>query len=186
MPFLPPDALSANSVSVSTQMQTGDAAIAIMYTGSAAGIDDPTKSKFAGKFGFAIPPSVEEGGGPWATLNLDGFAVAKNSPVDKDLLAQIAAVGSGAAATKAAGRLAFPTRMSVRDDPEMAKTAPHWAAGTASVEGGAHPYPSKPYFLPLQTAVRPFLADGVSGKLTVEEALAQAQAEAEKIIAESK
>jgi len=185
-PYMAPDHMSANNVANVTRMQNGEAAIAIMYTGSMAAIDDPKKSKFAGKFGFAAPPSVEAGGGAWATLNLDGFAVAKNSPVGVDVLGQVAAVGGGAGAAKAAGRLAFPARMSVRDDPELAKTAPHWAAGTASIKAGARPYPQKPYFLPLQVAVRPFLADAVSGKTPVKEALAQAQAAAEKIVAASK
>lgn len=185
-PYLPPDHLSANNVAIATRIQTGDAAIGVMYTGSMAAIDDPKKSKFAGKFGFAPPPSVKAGGGPWATLNLDGFAVAKNSPVTPDLLGQVAAVGTGAGTAKAAGRLAFPARLSVRNDPELAKTAPHWAAGTASIKAGAHPYPQKPYFLPLQVAVRPFLADAVSGRTPVKEALAQAQEAAEKAIAQSK
>ncbi|NYI78901.1 extracellular solute-binding protein [Nocardioides panzhihuensis] len=184
VPYLPPDAMSANSVGVSTQMQTGDAAMTIMYTGSTAEIDSPEKSEFAGKFGFAAAPSVEPGGGPWATLNLDGFSIAKNSPVDHELLAQIGAAGTSADAAKDAGRLAFPARESVREDPELRAEAPHWEAAEATIEAGAHPYPAKPYFVPLQVAVRPFIADAVSGRLPVNEALEQAQRAAEKTIAQ--
>lgn len=184
MPYLPPDAMSADSVSISTQMQNGDTAMSIMYTGSMAAIDDPAMSEYAGKFGFAPAPSVEPGGGPWATLNLDGFSVAANSEVDEELLAQVAAVGTGPDAAQEAGRLTYPVRSSVRNDPELSKDAAYWEAGQASIDQGAHPYPAEPYFVPLQTAVRPYIADAVSGELPIEEALAQAQAAAEDVVAE--
>lgn len=180
LPYLPKDAMSANLASVSTQMQNGDAAIAIMYSGSMAAIDDPQMSKFAGDFGFARPPSVEPGGGPWATLNMDGFAVAKNSAADGELLFQVAGVGSGKDAAESAGRLAFPARQQVRE--KLAPEAPFWEAGQTAVDDGARPYPAKPYFVPLQTAVRPFIADAVSGRVPVAEALRKAQQEAERVV----
>ncbi len=181
---LPDDAMNADAVSISTQLQNGETAMAVLYTGSMAAIDSPDTSEYAGDFGFAPAPSVEQGGGPWATLNLDGYAVAANSSVDPELLGQVVANGTGPDAAEAAGRLAFPARTSVREDAALSEDAPYWEAGQGSIDAGAVPYPAVPYFVPLQTAVRPFIADGVSGKTSVEDALAGAQDAAEKIVAQ--
>lgn len=180
LPYLPKDAMSANLASVSTRMQNGDAAIGIMYSGSMATIDNPKTSKFAGDFGFAPPPSVKPGGGPWATLNMDGFSVAKNSSADDELLFQVTGVGSGKGAAESAGKLAFPARQQVRK--KIAPEAPYVKAGQTAVDAGSRPYPAKPYFVPLQTAVRPFIADAVSGRVPVAEALRKAQQEAERVV----
>lgn len=180
LPYLPKDAMSANVASVATRMQNGEAAIGILYSGSMASIDDPKTSKAAGKFGFTRAPSVESGGGPWATLNMDGFSVAKNSSTDDKLLFQVAAVGSGKDAADSAGKLAFPAREQVRK--KLAPEAPFLKAGQNTVDQGARPYPAKPYFVPLQTAVRPFIADAVSGRVPVKEALEKAQREAERVV----
>jgi multiple sugar transport system substrate-binding protein len=180
LPHLPKDALSANVASVTTRMQNGGAAIGILYSGSMASIDNPKISKAAGKFGFTRAPSVEAGGGPWATLNMDGFSVAKNSADDDELLFQVAAIGSGQDAADSAGKLAHSAREQVRK--KLAPEAPYLEAGESTIDKGARPYPAKPYFVTLQTAVRPFIADAVSGRMPVKEALAKAQREAERVV----
>ena len=181
-PFLDPDVMTFDQSQVQSQLQNGRAAIGILYSGRGAQFMDATQSKHAGKFGFAPPPSVRPGGGPWATLNVDGFAVAKNSPVPKDLLFQIAAVGTSELAAEAAGTVMFPARIAILKKPGVLSKVPYWKAVDSTLKQGVRPYPKKGYFTPMQTAVTPFLAAAVSGRTPVREAMHQAQTAAEAVI----
>lgn len=175
LPFMGSDAMASGEASITAQEENGAVAMAIMYSGSIGEIDDPSKSRFAGKFGFAAAPSVLPGGKPYATLFTDGFALARNSKVSPDLLFQVAAVGTGQAAARSAGILAYPTRDSVLKDPQLSSKALYWLGARASVDAGAHPPPAQPFLATLQATVRPFIAAAVSGQTPVDSALAQAQ-----------
>lgn len=179
LPHMGKNALAADEASIGTQVKNGQTAMAVMYSStSASTIDDPEMSKFAGKYGFAPAPSVEPGGKPYATLFVDGFSLAKNSKVDPELLFQVAGVGTGVAASKAAGPLAYPTRNSVLADKQLAKRATHWPAATQTIANGAVSPPPQPFLSDLQAAVRPQIAAAVAGKMSVDEALRKAQADA--------
>ncbi len=183
LPYTDPARLTWDQPEVQSALLNGRAAIGILYSGRAAQFEDASKTDFAGRFGYAVPPAVRSGGKPWATLNVDGFAVAENSSVPTELLAQIAATGTGPAAAKAAGPLVYPVRDSVLGDTDLAGRAPYWPAATATLKAGADPYPKKRFFAAMQTAVDPFLAAAVGGTTTVETALQRAQSAAEKIVA---
>lgn len=95
LPFMGPGAINADESTAVTAMQTGKAAVSMMYSGSMGQLADPQQSAQAANLAFAPPPSVVAGGPPWATLYIDGFALAKNSKVSPDLLFQVAAAGTG-------------------------------------------------------------------------------------------
>lgn len=185
VPYLPDDAINSDETTTTTALLKGDAAIGLTYSGSMGQLLDPASSDNAANFAFAVPPSVEAGGIPWGTVFVDGFGLAKNSKVDPDLLFQIAAVGTGAAATKAAGALVYPARTSVLQDPELGGSpqAAYWSAVTDTLAAGATGPQPDPWFGDLGAAIRPSLADGVFGKKGTDEALAAAQKAATDFLA---
>lgn len=184
LPFTDPARLTWDQPEVQSALLNGSAAIGILYSGRAAQFDDPTKSDFAGKFGYAMPPSVKTGGKPWATLNVDGFGVAKNSAAPADLVAQVIAAGTGAEVAKSVGSLVYPARVSVLNDPDLAAKAAYWKAATAALDAGVKTYPKVGFFAAMQKAVTPFIVDAVSGKASVQQSLAKAQQAAEMAIAQ--
>lgn len=185
VPYLPDGAVNSDETTTTTALLKGDAVIGLTYSGSMGQLLDPASSDNAGNFAFAVPPSVEPGGIPWGTVFVDGFGLAKNSTVDPDLLFQIAAVGTGAAATRAAGALVYPARTSVLQDPELSRSpqAAYWSAVTETLKAGATGPQSEPWFADLGAAVRPAIADGVFGKQSTDAALAAAQRAAAEFLA---
>jgi multiple sugar transport system substrate-binding protein len=183
-PYMSPSAVNTDGAEVTTALQNGDAAIGMAYSGSMASLVDPAKSRHAADLAFAPPPSVAAGGSPWSTVMVDGFAVAKNSAVNQDLLFQIAATGTEASAAKAAGSLVYPARTSVLKDPATANSpkSAYWPAATQTLAGGASGPQPEPYFGALEKAVQPALASGVFGKASTDQALSRAQAAAEAFL----
>lgn len=181
-PYLDPGAMNFDQAQVQSALQNGQSAIGVLYSGSAAQLTKANQSKFTEQFGFTTPPAVEAGGGPWSTLNVDGFAVAKNAPNSAPLLFQVAAVGTGAGAGKAAGTGVFPARTAISKDPALIAKAPYWTAVQSTLSADVKTYPKKGYFAPMQTAVNPFLAAAVAGRTPVKKALQQAQTAAEKAV----
>lgn len=180
LPYMSPSAINSDEAAVATALQTGQSAIGITYSGDMGQLLDSKNTEFAGKFTFASPPAVEKGGRPWGTFFVDGFALAKNSKVDKSVLFQIAAVGSGADATKAAGSLVYPGRLSVLKDPTLSKSpgTRYWPAVTAALDDGVSGPQRQPYFQDLITAITPAISDGIFGTKSVNNALTEAQAAA--------
>ncbi|MET3165308.1 UNVERIFIED_ORG: sorbitol/mannitol transport system substrate-binding protein [Arthrobacter sp. UYEF10] len=180
VPFMSPSAINSDEAAVATALQTGQSAIGLTYSGDMGQLLDSKNTEFADKFAFAPPPAVEKGGRPWGTFFVDGFALAKNSKVDATVLFQIAAVGTGADAAKAAGSLAYPARSSVLNDSTLSKSpaTAYWPAVTATIDNGVAGPQQQPYFDDLKTAIRPAIADGIFGKKSVSDALADAQAAA--------
>lgn len=177
VPYMSPSAINSDESAVATALETGQSAIGITYSGDMGQLLDSKNTQYASDFAFAPPPSVEQGGKPWGTVFVDGFALAKNSKADESLLFQIAAVGSGAAATKAAGSLVYPARASALKDSSSPATS-YWPAVTTTLDSGvAGPQP-QPYFGDLEAAIRPALADGIFGKTDPGTALATAQSAA--------
>jgi multiple sugar transport system substrate-binding protein len=188
IPYMGPGAINIDESVAVTAMQTGKAAVSMMYSGSMGQLADPGQSQQAANLAFAAPPSVVAGGPPWATVYIDGFALAKNSKADPDLLFQVAAVGTGPAAAKTTGALAYPSRKAVVEDPALTgdpKTA-YWPAVTDTLAKGATGPQPLPYFGGLLTAVRPPIAAAVFGQQPIPAALADAQRLATDFVAKNK
>jgi multiple sugar transport system substrate-binding protein len=140
---------------------------------------DPAKSPNAANFAFATPPSVKSGGKPLSFLSVDGFALAKNSAVDPDLLFQLAAVATGTDAAKAALPNALPARLGVLDG-----TTIPFAANALDVLHNADPQPLTPvpYMADVYSVLGAPIGEAVSGKVPVQQALDNAQSIAVKAI----
>lgn len=175
LPYMSPQALSFSSPEVTTQLQTGQAAMGLLVSGRLSPLVDPASSPNAADFAFATPPSVDEGGKPLSFVSVDGFAVASNSEVDPGLLFQLAAVATGEEASKSVLPNALPSRLSLLEgtDIPFAENAQQTLR-----EADPKPLTPVPYMADVYSVIGAPLGDAVSGKKPVQEALDEAQAAA--------
>jgi sorbitol/mannitol transport system substrate-binding protein len=178
LPVMSDQVMSFSSPEVITQLQTGQAALGLLMSGRVADLTDPEKSKFADQIAFAVPPSVEPGGLPMTYLSVDGFSIAKNSAVDPELLFQLACIGTGEAAAKAASTATIPARTDIADAADL----PVKEAALATLPD-AQPLPQVPYMADVYTALGAPVGAAVSGGTTAAEGAAAAQAAAVAAIA---
>jgi len=179
VPYMDPQVTTFDQPKVQQQMFNGTAAIAEMYSGRMLDLVQQKNSKFYDKFGFMTPPAIESGGKPWATVSVDGWSIPQNTAVDKDLLFQITAASVSEEAGQAAVPAAYPSRQGLATSDKM----PWLDAVKGTLSGGAQTPPMEKWTADMQTATREFIAQGVTGALSVDEALAKAQAAAEKVLA---
>jgi multiple sugar transport system substrate-binding protein len=178
LPVMSDQAMSFSSPEVITQLQTGQAALGLLMSGRVADLTDPDKSKFADQIAFAVPPSVEPGGLPMTYLSVDGFSLAENSAADHELLFQLACIGTGEGAAKAAANATIPARTDVADAAEL----PVKEAALATLPD-AEPLPQVPYMADVYTALGAPIGAAVSGRTSAQEGATAAQAAAVAAIA---
>jgi maltose-binding protein MalE len=178
LPVMSDQAMSFSSPEVITQLQTGQAALGLLMSGRVADLTDPDKSKFADQIAFAVPPSVEPGGLPMTYLSVDGFSLAENSAADHELLFQLACIGTGEGAAKAAANATIPARTDVADAAEL----PVKEAALATLPD-AQPLPQVPYMADVYTALGAPIGAAVSGRTSAQEGATAAQAAAVAAIA---
>ena len=176
---MPPQALSFSSPEVTTQLQTGQAAMGMLVTGRLAPLVDKEKSPNAANFAFATPPAVKAGGKPLSFLSVDGFAIAKNSKVDPDLLFQMIAVATGEAASKAVLPNALPSRLDLID----ASKIPFAANAKEVLATDPKPLNPVPYMADVYSVLGAPIGDAIAGQKSPQAALDSAQATAVKAIA---
>ncbi len=179
LPYMPPQALSFSSPEVTTQLQTGQAAMGMLVTGRLAPLVDKSKSPNAANFAFATPPAVKAGGKPLSFLSVDGFAIAKNSKVDPDLLFQMIAVATGQDAAKAVLPNALPARLDLIDESKI----PFAANAKEVLATGPKPLTPVPYMADVYSVLGAPIGDAFTGKMPVQQALDNAQDVATKAIA---
>ncbi|MDQ2782018.1 extracellular solute-binding protein [Lapillicoccus sp.] len=179
VPYMDPQVTTFDQPKVQQQMFNGTAAIGEMYSGRMLDLVQQKNSKFYDKFAFMEPPAIEAGGKPWATVSVDGWSIPQNTSVDKDLVFQVMAASVSEAAGKAAVPGAFPSRKGLA----TSATMPWFDAVTATLNDGAQTPPMEKWTADMQTATREFIAQGITGALSVDDALAKAQAAAEKVLA---
>lgn len=177
-PYMDPQVTTFDQPKVQQQLFNGNAAVAEMYSGRMVDMVDQKNTKFFDKWGFMSPPPIEPGGKPWAAVSVDGWAIPKNAKVDQDLLFQVMAASVSPAAGKAAVPAAFPSRKGLA----TTETMPWFEAVQKTIDAGAPTPPMETWTADLQVATREFLAKGVSGALSVDAALEQAQAAAVKVL----
>ena len=178
LPVMSDQVMSFSSPEVITQLQTGQAALGLLMSGRVADLTDPDKSKFADQIAFAVPPSVEPGGLPMTYLSVDGFSIAENSAVDHELLFQLACIGTGEGAAKAAASATIPARTDIADAADL----PVKEAALATLPD-AEPLPQVPYMADVYTALGAPVGAAVSGQTSAQEGATAAQAAAVAAIA---
>ena len=167
-----PEVMSYSSPEAITQLQTGQAAIGMLFSGRMSALVDPAQSTHADQFAFAPPPSVTAGAPMATSTSVDGLAVAANSAVDPELLHGVLGVATGAEAAQAASDVTIPARTAQA----RAAKLPFQAAARAVLDSG-HPggLPAVPYMADVFAAVAPAFASVASGQVSAEEGAARAQ-----------
>lgn len=182
--YMPKEALTFDNGAAMTAMQQGQAAMTVIWASRATPILDKKASKVADKVAFAPAPRGVPAGRPASQWSQDGFAIAKNSSVDRELLFQIVLATLDKEAMKKAAPAAIVSRTSVVEDP--AARQQHWPPAISTISAGARSLPHLGHMQATLAAVRPHLAAAVSGKRPSVQALRAASADVAKLVARSK
>lgn len=173
--FAPPGFTShANDESMVT-LQQDLAAMGLQWYTRAAAMDDPTKSRVAGKMEWAAPPV----GGQ--RIVVDGYAISKFSKKSKETTFRVLATATGEANQRAIAKEAVPSRATVLNDTELQKRFRHYPAALAALKVGK-PYPALPEFQEVGDIVTRYIQRAVTGEMPVKAALDAAAGETEELL----
>jgi multiple sugar transport system substrate-binding protein len=177
VPYMDPQVTTFDQPKVQQQLYSGQAAMAIMYSGRMADLTNPKNSSHSKDFAFASI-TLDPGGKAVSNLSADGWAIPTNTKVDPDLLFNLIAAASGDEASKAAQPFAYPARTNTLDEAKV----PYAAAVKANLANGSRSVPPFPWVSAVETKAAPILINSLKGGATnVDAALAQAQAAAAKL-----
>ncbi|OUE18938.1 Bacterial extracellular solute-binding protein [Clavibacter michiganensis] len=171
---------SWSSPEVITQLQTGQAAMSMLFAGRVSALLDEGQTENFDDFAFAVPPAVQEGGTPATSLSVDGLSIAANSKVDKDLLFDLLGVATGADAATEAAKATIPARTTQAQAADL----PFEEAARDVLESeNPNGLPLVPYMSDVFAAMAPILAQVVDGTLSSADGATQLQAAAVQAIA---
>jgi multiple sugar transport system substrate-binding protein len=185
--LVPPGAIEADHDGVITAMQQGQAAMALTYSPYLLEMNNPEKSEFAGQFAVAATIPIKEGSGLEAGRTLLagwGVAVAKNSDnkagawslaeyLTRDDVQKTLAVEHGNA----------PTVESVYRDRDY-QAVYGGAEQVLEALRSASTRPGVPAWTRVEEQLALRLSEAVTGTRTVEEALAEAESDVNRLLAE--
>lgn len=151
-------------------METGRVAMALMYATRGAYMDDPQKSNFVGKIGFAPAPATVPGGLYSSTADFDFLMMPKYSAVDHDLIFQVILNATDLQTLEKGASTALVTRKAV---PSKLRHAPTTLEAMARAVPDAH---GNPAFNMASTALGNWLPKAATG-MSPQEVLDNAAAE---------
>ena len=160
--FTPEDALIG--------LQQGQFLMAVLWMNEAPQMDDPSASKFAGKFGFSPAPGACADCPPAGSWAQDSWVIPANASVSRELLFQVAMEGVKTSNQSQAADLTLVTR----PDVASAAESPYWAPGVISIERGAVGLERKPYAYLAIDAIERYGIEALLGHLTAQQALDRA------------
>ncbi len=169
--YAPPAYASFGADEVSAHLLQGTAAMSINWPAWISAMDDPRKSRIAGKIAFAPMPSARRAGqaeiGNWL-LAIPRSARERELAFDFILWAT-----SVEQMRNAARRGNPPTRFSIFGDQELVRRFRAYPVQAESLRT-SRPRPRTPYWNEMENAFGIYLSQANSGRLTPEEALARA------------
>ena len=127
-------------------------------------MDNPDKSRVAGKMKWAVPPGGHQG------LSTDAYAISRNSRRDKDTLFRILATALSEANQREGATLAVPTRRSVLGDPAI-QAKYRWYPAVSAALDAAQPFPALPEFIETAELSTKRMVQAIVGQMGVKEAL---------------
>jgi sorbitol/mannitol transport system substrate-binding protein len=158
-------------------MYNSTAAMSIMFSGRMNDLTLDTNSKLADDFAFAAPPKVsDEADYLYDRLSIDGWSIPFNTELDHDMLFVMMASAVSEEASKASVPAAYPAREGM----VTAENSPYGEAANASIAGAMPPVVS-PLLADISNAILPILAEVITGKISVEDGMAQMQAAGEAV-----
>lgn len=170
-PYMDPQVISLSQPKVQQQLYNGKAAIAMMFSGRMSDLLNPDNSSYSDKFAFAAPPSIEAGGKVGASISVDGWSIAANSKVDKDILFQLMAASISPQTALASLPAAYPARTAIITDQKV----PYSPAIRDALANGATTPPLEVWYGVVDAAVGPLLQPAITGQKSVMDALNDAQ-----------
>jgi multiple sugar transport system substrate-binding protein len=178
--YAPNGYASFNATEVSAHLLQGTAAMSINWPAWISAFDDPAKSKVVGKMAFAVMPGAQAPGraeiGNWlisiprGSRNADAAFEFLLWATNAEQMKKSALAGNP------------PTRRSLFTDSELLTRFPAYPAQLSSLEA-SRPRPRTPQWNEIENVFGIFISRANSGELTAEEAMNQANAEIEKIVA---
>jgi multiple sugar transport system substrate-binding protein len=156
-------------------LQQDTAAMGLQWATRAKAMDDPAKSRVVNEIDWVAPP---QGHG---RISGDGYAISAYSKQDPDTLFRIIATSASQDSMRGAASLLIPPRKSILDDPAMSKENRFYPAALASYESGTRA-PSLPEFNSIGEFVTRRLLQGVTGEMTIKQAMDTAASETETFL----
>ena len=116
-------------------LETGRLAAATTWASRAANMDDPAKSQFVGRIGFAPAPRVSDDGGRAAPVAADFYMIPANTTVDPDYIFKLIAEATDLETQNRGADFSLMTRGKVSEARQDVRYVN--AALTSIAEGGA-------------------------------------------------
>ena len=169
IPLMSPSAMSMDFGAVRQALQQGDAGMAILWGDQAPSMDDPDESREVGQIGYAVAPTMAEGGVPASLFWWDGYVIPRNLDGDPDVTFQVI-MHAISADTVAENN---DTTLWLRSDYEPTQ---YTQAIIDTVVAGALPYPMDPQAALAHAAIGDNIGDFLVGREGAEQSLADAAA----------
>lgn len=181
--YSPPGYVSFNADEVSAHLLQGTAAMSINWPAWISAFRDPARSRVLGKIEITtVPAQIKPGHaeiGNWL------LAIPKAAPAAETAFDFLLWATSREQMKRSALRGNPPTRVSVFQDPELVAKFPSYPVQLKSLQT-SRPRPRTPLWNEIENTFGIFLSKANSGELSPEDAMNQANAEIEKIVARGK
>ena len=175
MKYAPPNVLGFHNDESTVAMQQGLTAMGLLWQSRALAMDNAQVSQVVGKVQFAVPPAATKGGKSHARLSVGCYSISAYTKNDPELVFQVLGKTLNKANMREGAGLATPTRLSVTKDPEVTQKFRFIKAAADNVQAGARLVPNNPEFSEAMVQTTQNLQKGLTGELTIPEALKRAQ-----------
>jgi multiple sugar transport system substrate-binding protein len=175
MKYAPPNVLAFHNDEATVAMQQGLTAMGLQWQSRALSMDRPDVSQVVGKVHFAVPPAASKGGRSHPRLAISCYAISAYTKNDPDVVFQVIARTLSKANAKEGAGLFTPTRLSVTKDPEVTQKFRFIKPAADTIQAGARLIPAIPEFSEAMLQVTQNLQKGLTGEVTLPEALKRAQ-----------
>ena len=149
-------------------LETGTLASANTWASRAANMDNPDKSKFVGKIGFAPAPRAVPGGPHAGPAAADFYVIPANTDVDPDIIFRVIMEAADLESQMEAAKLGMVTRTTVAKSGAGGR---YLEAALATIANGASNYGKNPAVALARTAIENNLPKVATGELTPQQAL---------------
>ena len=175
MKYAPPNVLAFHNDESTVAMQQGLTAMGLLWQSRALAMDNAQVSQVVDKVQFAVPPAATKGGKSQARLSVGCYSISAYTKNDPELVFQVSPRRSTRRTCgKAPG---WPRRPGCRSrkDPEVTRKFRFIKAAADNVQAGARLVPNIPEFSEAMVQTTQTLQKGLTGELTIPEALKRAQ-----------
>src|SRR5262245_10449835 len=175
MKYAPPNVLAFHNDESTVAMQQGLTAMGLLWQSRALAMDNAQVSQVVGKVQFAVPPAATKGGKSHARLSVGCYSISAFTKNDPELVFQVITKTLNKANMRESAGLATPTRLSVTRDPEVTQKFRFIKTASDNIQAGARTVPTNPEFSEAMLSVTHNLQKGLTGEVTITDALKRAQ-----------